>query len=120
MKGPFTRSLRLFEDKAKGSVNQQVRKICLQLLTNLVLKSPVDTGRFRSNWRVGLGERPTTTVAIGTNAATDGLAVLNRSELGTPIYIVNNLPYAMRLEYGWSKQAPQGMARLAVASIRVN
>jgi hypothetical protein len=30
-------------------------------------------------------------------------------------YITNNLPYAERLEYGWSGQAPSGMIRLSLA-----
>ena len=29
-------------------------------------------------------------------------------------YITNNLPYIMRLEFGYSKQAPAGMARITV------
>ena len=29
--------------------------------------------------------------------------------------LTNNLPYAERLEYGWSNQAPQGMVRVNVA-----
>ncbi|NBT33816.1 MAG: hypothetical protein EBT13_18445 [Rhodobacteraceae bacterium] len=33
------------------------------------------------------------------------------------IYIQNNLPYANRLENGWSGQAPQGMVALTVAEV---
>jgi hypothetical protein len=29
------------------------------------------------------------------------------------IYLTNALPYARRLEYGWSKQAPSGMVRIS-------
>ncbi len=46
------------------------------------------------------------------------LAVLNEKvagwKPGQTIWILNSLPYAKRLEYGWSKQAPGGMVRLAV------
>jgi hypothetical protein len=29
-------------------------------------------------------------------------------------FLTNNLPYALRLEYGWSKQAPHGMVGVTV------
>jgi hypothetical protein len=35
---------------------------------------------------------------------------------GEIIYLTNSLPYARRLEYGWSKQAPAGMVRITVAN----
>ena len=31
------------------------------------------------------------------------------------ITLTNNLPYAQRLEYGWSQQAPQGFVRVNVS-----
>ena len=33
---------------------------------------------------------------------------------GQTIFITNSLPYAMRLEHGYSKQAPAGMVKLTV------
>jgi Zn ribbon nucleic-acid-binding protein len=33
------------------------------------------------------------------------------------IWIVNNVDYAEPLENGWSKQAPQGVVRIAVAQL---
>ena len=36
------------------------------------------------------------------------------SKIGKYIYIQNNLDYALKLEYGASKQAPQGMVRINV------
>jgi len=34
--------------------------------------------------------------------------------LGDIVYLANNLPYAQRLEDGWSQQAPEGMVKLTV------
>lgn len=34
--------------------------------------------------------------------------------LGDTIWVRNRLPYAYRVEYGWSQQAPQGMMRTSV------
>jgi hypothetical protein len=37
---------------------------------------------------------------------------------GNIFYLVNNLPYIKPLEYGHSKQAPQGMVRISVVRFR--
>jgi hypothetical protein len=42
-------------EKTKADVNLVHRKVCLDLHKSLVMKSPVDTGRFRANWQVGVG-----------------------------------------------------------------
>ena len=73
-------------------------------------------GRFRANWQIGI-----TTINAGTyrepdktgqSALTSGSLKLNEWKDGKTIYITNSLPYAQRLEYGWSSQAPGGMVRL--------
>jgi hypothetical protein len=33
-------------------------------------------------------------------------------------YLTNNLPYAYRLEYGWSRQAPNGMVGVTVVEFQ--
>jgi hypothetical protein len=89
----------------------------------MVLKSPVDTGRFRANWQIGFNQ-PDTKTTDETDLT--GMAQISRaqSELnsikinGQTIYITNSLPYAYRLEYeGWSLQAPQGMVRITLAEL---
>lgn len=103
-------------DKA-GAV---VRMLALQMATAMVMRSPVDTGRFRANWQYGAD-------SINTDAADDvdtaGSGTLSRisGELsswvpGQTIYVTNSLPYARRLEYGHSQtQAPGGIVRVTVA-----
>ena len=41
--------------------------------------------------------------------------VLSAFDLGEVFYLTNPQPYAMRIEYGWSRQAPAGMVRVALA-----
>jgi hypothetical protein len=41
-------------------------------------------------------------------------AAVATMELGDVVHMANNLPYARRLEDGWSKQAPAGMVKLTV------
>lgn len=114
----FATQIRNFANRTVEKNDQVVRKVALDLFSRIVLRSPVDTGRFRGNWQITLGAP-----AEGVLAQEDksGGTVLGRvrAALGSPvgatvIYLTNNLPYARRLEYGWSQQAPNGMVRITL------
>lgn len=97
-----------------------VRQTAVSLAASMIQKSPVDTGRFKGNWQIGLNG-----INHDTGAAPDatGGAALARIQLGLSgfqpgqhIFITNSLPYSRKLEYdAWSKQAPAGMVRITVA-----
>lgn len=81
-------------------------------------------GRFRGNWQIGFGNRPTGQTGIidpsGAIALANGRDKLMaydpmRTSL---IYFTNNVPYATRLEFGWSSQRPEGMVRVTAANFR--
>ena len=104
--------------RAKTDVETVARKLTLDLFRSVVLKSPVDTGRFRANWNVSYGTPDYTT----TQSVERGRGLTEASKaLTLPIggvqYMSNGLPYARQLEYGWSKQAPAGMVRLSVIEV---
>ncbi len=107
-------------EKAKIKHDLFVKKLTIDLLTRIVLKSPVDTGRFRANWVVGNAaiNRSTSeaTDKSGSSTITSGTYEINSINInGQTIYVTNSLPYAYRLEYdGWSQQAPAGMVRLSI------
>lgn len=91
----------------------------------IVAKSPVDTGRFKNNWMAAYGapDESTTNSFAKTELGEGRGAVVGRLkakldllDTGQFFYFTNSLPYAERLEYGWSQQAPGGMVRLSVAS----
>lgn len=73
-------------------------------------------GRFRANWQFGIGganESTTESADAGGEATKAKLeASIDAASIGGVWYVTNSLPYAKRLEYGWSKQAPGGMVRL--------
>lgn len=82
-------------------------------------------GRFRGNWQIGMDTLPVTeTGAVdksGSKTKAAAMTILNSFKVGTTqtIYIVNNVPYAIPLEYGHSKQAPNGMVRLSLMEFTV-
>lgn len=111
----FQAKFRRLLDKAGANAELVVRKSVLELQTMMIERSPVDSGRFKSNWQAGLGTTNTeTSAAAGSDAESRTLAVLEGWRPGQTIFLSNSMPYAKRLEEGWSKQAPAGMVRLSV------
>lgn len=111
----FALDLKKFAEKAGANAEQVVRKATFEVARSVVMKTPVDTGRARSNWQFGDGEMPAGTLdgvdPQGSATLTKLSAAIMQSRVGGVTYVANNLPYALRLEYGWSQQAPSGMVR---------
>lgn len=120
--------------KAEGRLDQITRKVVLDVGTRLVMRSPVGDpsiwqsaapkgytgGHFRGNWQYGEGFIPQGALATVDKSGRASIARLKPSAKpgGKVHYIVNNLPYAMALERGHSKQAPQGIVGLTVMEFR--
>lgn len=106
--------------ETQENIEDAVQMIAMDTLRGVVLKSPVDTGRFRGNWIVSLNspsmEQTPATDASGSATMNKNMAAIEGYDVETTsrIYIQNNLPYGNRLENGWSKQAPKGMVSLTL------
>ena len=116
----FALKLGEFIEKAKGAPKQVVRKFGLDMFSQVVERSPVDTGRFKANWNVAFDRVDTFTTPstdkAGGKTKERIRVMLNGWEVGQSIFFTNSLPYAIPLEYGHSKkQAPLGMVRITVA-----
>ena len=110
---------KVYEKKVVKSLETSVKKAALFLDSQLVQRTPVDTGRARSNWLVSLTTRitetvPETTASQAINAASSVISKFNVI-LNKTIFISNNLPYIRRLNEGSSTQAPAGFVDDAVA-----
>lgn len=118
MTNSFELDISRFIAKANGNIDLVVRKIALDMFSRVIQKSPVDTGRFKGNWQVAIGSIPSGTLQVDDKAGTATIAKVTAETLnlraGQTITLVNNLEYARALEYGHSKQAPNGMVRLTV------
>ena len=137
MADSFAADLRKFMEKTKISMDKVVRKVTFDLFGEVVMRTPVDTGMARSNWQLGINERPTGIVddakrrinkqrndkwgsykTAKTVISAPMMANLSNVKAGGVNYIANNLPYIKQLEYGSSKQAPQGMAWITVQNFQ--
>lgn len=108
-----------------------VKKIVIDIFSRVIMRTPVDTGRARANWVVGLNSPssapssrldtdpgPVTPDGVGRSKAKSRMImkVKTANPENTKSYILtNNVVYAIRLEYGWSRrQAPSGMVRITL------
>lgn len=117
--GPFTLSVKKFVEKTNGNINLVLRKFSLEALSFVIQMSPVLSGRFKGNWQAQIGSYPTDSLLrtdkSGQITIGQVSAVVQTFTSGSVLYMVNNVSYARALEYGHSKQAPEGMVRVTVA-----
>jgi hypothetical protein len=115
----FTAKLELFEKVTNRRVGKVIGRAAFIAFSRVVMRSPVDTGRFRGNWQMGIDEQPVGELdaldKTGSTTVSEAENIAARAKIGDDMYIVNNLPYADRLENGWSQQAPAGIVALTVA-----
>lgn len=120
--GSFSLNIQRFVAKANGNLDLVVRKIALEMFHRVIVKSPVDTGRFKGNWQVAIGSIPAGMLELNDKSGTATISRVTAATLalkaGDLIYLVNNLEYARALEYGHSKQAPAGMVRLTLSEFQ--
>lgn len=125
------------------AVVKATQKLALDALRSLVLKSPVGFpkswkrpapkgyvgGQFRGAWQLTIGypgsgitgksaPGKAGSKSAAANAAREAAETLETLQPYFPVFITNGLPYAERLENGWSKQAPLGMVALTVQELK--
>ncbi len=119
----FDRRMREVGRLVEANSSEAVRKAAIAVDQGVVLATPVDTGRARSNWIVSTGAPSTETreayapgsglghgeTANAQAALAQGLDAVAQHSAGQAIYVSNNLPYIGELEDGSSQQAPAGM-----------
>ena len=102
----FELDLAKFGQKALDNAEQVVRKISLDMHSRIVERTPVDTGRAKAGTHISINMQP-----IGESGP--GEHGISPFKLGDTVIIYNNVEYIVPLEYGHSKQAPQGMFRIS-------
>lgn len=111
----FAAQIDAFIEKTKLRADIVLRKLAFDAFAGLLQRSPVDTGRFRGAWRIGLNQKNFETASVSASKGQDppnsaeqayAATVIGAASFGDTIYITNSVPYAEALEGGWSKQAP--------------
>ena len=126
----FAADISSFVERTGLRADQVLRKVGLDGYGGLQRRSPVDTGRFRANWRISIDQTDLTTTEddssgeAGSPPTSDELAVatstLEKARFGQSIHLSNNLPYAGPLENGHSQQAPNGIVSQTLLELQAN
>lgn len=123
----FAARMQVLASLVDTNSDRLVRRVALAVDGAVVIATPVDTGRARSNWIVNIGSPSTEVIpayvegkggsagAAAARAALDqGSATIAGYQKGQEIHITNNLPYISRLNDGYSAQAPGNFVQIAV------
>jgi len=119
----FELDLRRFVAKAGKQADLGVRKVCLDITAGVIQDTPVDTGRARANWQASIDAPEAGTLEAKDKQGSASAAKASASIAAAPgrvFYLVNNLPYAVPLEYGSSAQSPGGMVRVNLARVKAS
>lgn len=113
--------LRRFAQKSNQKMETVIKSSLIRVGSSIVVKSPVDTGRFKNNWLSAYGTIDTTVTQAVDPSGSAAIGRLTGKAAGVKVgetfYFTNSLPYADRLEYeGHSQQAPAGMVRISIAA----
>lgn len=117
----FRLALRKFEGDIGRLHTQFMQKLSLDFLRGVVFMSPVKDGRFRNNWMTQIGT-PSDEVTdevdpSGAKAISRGAQEIEQLPQFSAIYLTNNVPYARRLEEGYSQRAPAGVVQVTFTNI---
>ena len=101
-------------------LDRTMRGTLLGLSSRIIVSTPVDTGRLRSNWQASFN-----TPKDEELSRTDSMSPITEAKqatmdmsVGNDFFLTNNLSYAYPIEFdGTSKQAPSGMLRVNVTAL---
>lgn len=101
-----------------------VRRTALEIFSDVIKGTPVDTGRAKGAWTPSLrtmptkfddGESKSPLGTISRDKRNELISLLSKFSGDGSIYLANNLDYIVFLERGSSRQAPAGMVATSVA-----
>lgn len=120
LQGRWDLKLDRFKSRIGEKVTQKAVRITQHLVTEFVDRSPVLTGKFRRSW--GVYERVPHFYKAEGGTAGAPLPAPNIQVSTTTVfpvfYITNGQPYAKKLEYGASNQAPYGIVRVTIGGMK--
>jgi hypothetical protein len=119
MSGNFDLDLRRFAQRVGTNIDKLTRGVLFEMSVKINEYSPVGDavywssppprgyvgGHFRANWQYSFGHMVSDEIAGTSGQLPSHIKTEFPSNMIGVHYIVNNAPYAQRLESGWSRQA---------------
>jgi len=129
----FSVNVTRWGDDAKERGDRMTRAIVLGIYRDVILRTPVDTGRARSNWFLSINAPARGTVETADEGASKGAqsgrsasmvssadsALKHGMDHAQTVYITNNLPYIKNLDDGSSQQNREGIVGPALDKARL-
>ncbi len=119
LEGSFAAQLQAFGDLVQEEADQVFRIVATEVGQSVINLTPVDTGRALSNWNAGINSPDDvyreTEDPLDSNTSARLAGEFESLKFGDTGYITNATPHVPFLEYGSSKQAPNGMIRITLA-----
>ena len=111
-----------FGVKALKDADKFTRRIAGEMLQQVVVATPVDTGQARGNWRVSVGvldkKTDQTQDKSGQGSISKGIATIQSGGgIGKIVYLSNSLNYIKKLNDGWSMQAPKNFMQISFMNV---
>lgn len=123
----LAKRLEKIADNIEAAPSKVAALFALELIDDLVIRTPVDTSKALSNWLMSIedpvlidmdayyeGTFGSTFSASRSEVLKHAHTIAGRKKPGQPLYISNAAPYIMDLERGSSKQAPSGFTKQAI------
>lgn len=115
----FELQIKEFENMTTEKSELLFKKVCFDLSNSIIMDTAVDSGRARGNWQPDINSIQNDVLEIEDKSGNATVAKVasqtNNLKLGQFFTLTNNLPYILRLEYGWSKaKSPNGMVGINV------
>jgi len=114
----FSNQISAWTQKVEKAAGKIFRGSALEIFKTVIKRTPVDTGRLKGNWQVGINTKPSGETGVddksGGKTANTGGAIIGKAKIGNVIYLVNNMDYVLHVENGTDKQRPVGMVKLTI------
>ncbi len=124
----------LVSEILEREISVKMQQIAIDLDGRIVNRTPVKTGRLRSNWVIGLGSpnrgviqdysdetgllSESEAAQLGLRVAEEHAVAINRALPLEDIYISNNLPYALPIEEGGPTTTARAMVATSILETR--
>lgn len=119
LEGSFAAQLQEFAELVQQDADEVFQIVATDVGQSVINLTPVDTGRALSNWNAGINAPDDvyreTEDPLDSKTSARLAGEFQSLKFGDTAYITNATPHVPFLEYGSSKQAPNGMIRITLA-----
>ena len=119
LEGSFAAQLQEFADMVQQDADEVFQIVATEVGRSVINLTPVDTGRALSNWNAGINAPDDvyreTEDPLDDRTSARLAGEFKSLKFGDTAYITNATPHVPFLEYGSSKQAPNGFIRITLA-----